>query len=145
MMATYKSLHILTCLQRLILVGQYDIWVRMGAVAVMGAVIHAGSTVHRIHAPSTHSLPVIRACYTSPFMSDDQTAEITILSISNSGICQLKEISPVFSRIWNHHSWPNERFTAKIDLSQRSFTFVGFIFGGASKSPPIAGWLTRYP
>lgn len=125
-MAIWKSLPILTCLQRLALLGQYEIWVRMGAVAVMGAVIHAGSTVHRVHAPSTHSLPVIRACQ-SPFMPDDQTAEITILSISRTGIRQLKEISPAFSCIWNHRPLPIEQSSPNIDLSQRSYIFVGFI------------------
>ena len=119
-------------LQRLALLGQYDIWVRKGAVAIMGAVLHAGSTVHRVHAPSTHSLPVIRACY-SPFMSDEQTAEIMILSISNSGIRQMKEISPAFARIWNHRSLSSEQSSPNIDLSQRSYIFVGVILGGVLK------------
>lgn len=108
----------------------------------MGAVIHAGSTVHRVHAPSTHSLPVIRAC-NSPFMPDDQTAEITILSISISGIRQLKELSPNFVCIWNHRSLSNEQHSPKVDLSQRSFTFVGFIVGRALKGTSTAAWLTQ--
>lgn len=111
-------------------------------MAIMGAVIHAGSTVHRVHAPSTHSLPAIRACF-RPFMPNNQTAEITILSVSMSGIRQLKEISPAFSRIWNHRSLPVEQSSPNIDFSQRSFTFVSSIFGCALKSSPAAKWLTR--
>lgn len=142
-MAIYKRLHILTSLQRLTLLGQYDIWVRKGAVAVMGAVMHAGSTVHRVHAPSTHSLPVIRACQ-NPFMPDDQTAEITILSLSNTGIRQLRELSPTFARIWNHRSLPIEPSSPSANFPQRSYTFVSLILGGAQKNYSTAEWLTRY-
>ncbi|MCJ1359414.1 MAG: Polynucleotide 5'-hydroxyl-kinase grc3 [Icmadophila ericetorum] len=40
------------------LIGQYELWVRVGTISVLGALLHASPQVHRIYAPSTHSLPL---------------------------------------------------------------------------------------
>ena len=95
----------------------------------MGAVMHAGSTVYRVHAPSTHSLPVIKVC-PNPFMSGDQTAEITLLSISDTGVRQLRELSPTFARIWNHRSLPTEQHSQTLYHLQRSYHYVSSNFDG---------------
>ncbi|KAL8798674.1 MAG: hypothetical protein Q9182_006485 [Xanthomendoza sp. 2 TL-2023] len=83
----------------LILIGQYEIWVRKGAISILGAVLYPSSSAHRVFAPSTHSLPVIRPVR-NPFGPPDQPVEISILSFQ-CGIRLLKQISPMFGLIWN--------------------------------------------
>ncbi|KAL8806247.1 MAG: hypothetical protein Q9200_005108 [Gallowayella weberi] len=83
----------------LTLIGQYEIWVRKGAISILGAVLYPSSTVHRVFAPSTHSLPVIRPVR-NPFGPPEQPVEITISSFQ-CGIRLLKQISPMFGLIWN--------------------------------------------
>ncbi|KAL8881612.1 MAG: hypothetical protein Q9198_001215 [Flavoplaca austrocitrina] len=83
----------------LTLIGQYQIWVRKGAVSVLGATLHPSSAAYRVFAPSTHSLPVIRPIR-NPFGPAEQPVEITIVSF-RSGIRWLKQVSPHFGRIWS--------------------------------------------
>ncbi|KAL9624186.1 MAG: hypothetical protein Q9204_007893 [Flavoplaca sp. TL-2023a] len=81
------------------IIGQYQIWVRKGAVSVLGATLHPSSAAYRVFAPSTHSLPVIRPIW-NPFGPAEQPVEITIVSF-RSGIRLLKQVSPHFGRIWS--------------------------------------------
>ena len=83
----------------LTLIGQYQIWVRKGAVSVLGATLHPSSAAYRVFAPSTHSLPVIKPIR-NPFGPAEQPVEITIVSF-RSGIRLLKQVSPHFGRIWS--------------------------------------------
>ncbi|KAL8789074.1 MAG: hypothetical protein Q9213_001337 [Squamulea squamosa] len=83
----------------LTLIGQYELWVRKGAVSLLGAVLHPSSAVYRVFAPSTHSLPVIRSVR-NPYGPADQPIEVTITSL-RCGIRSLKQVSPMFDRIWN--------------------------------------------
>ncbi|KAL8676042.1 MAG: hypothetical protein Q9186_007397 [Xanthomendoza sp. 1 TL-2023] len=83
----------------LTLIGQYEIWVRKGAISILGAVLYPSSAVHRVFAPSTHSLPVIRPVR-NPFGPPEQPIEITILSFQ-CGIRLLKHVSPMFGLVWN--------------------------------------------
>ena len=107
------------------LVGQYDVWVRKGAINVAGAVLHASSRLHRVYAPSTHSLPSI-CPIPNPYGPQNLPTEITIISCT-SRIRLLKHLSPKFGRIWNHKHALSGADTPKIDLSQRSFVFVSLM------------------
>ncbi|KAL8760301.1 MAG: hypothetical protein Q9199_000083 [Rusavskia elegans] len=93
----------------LTLIGQYEIWVRKGAVSLLGAVLHPSSAIFRVFAPSTHSLPVIRPIR-NPFGTAEQPVEITITSF-RSGIRLLKHVSPRFDRIWNNATEVSEDVT----------------------------------
>ncbi|KAL8912841.1 MAG: hypothetical protein Q9171_002219 [Xanthocarpia ochracea] len=104
----------------LTLIGQYQIWVRKGAVSVFGAALYAGATVYRIYAPSTHSLPVIRPIR-DPFGPPNQPVEITLSSIQ-SGIRLLKHVSPIFDRIWNKAIMVSDDRTPSIDRHKRTFS-----------------------
>ena len=104
------------------MVGQYDIWVRKGAISIMGAVLHPSSKLHRVFAPSTHSLPSIRPI-TDPYRPSPQSTELTIISCT-SGIRLLRHLSPKFGRIWNKCDAPDIQMANSIDISKRSFTFV---------------------
>lgn len=64
---------------------------------MMGATIQAGPTLHRLFAPITHLLPFIE-CIAGEERTLD-SAELEIFSC-NSGLRQLKDISPLFDRIW---------------------------------------------
>ena len=107
------------------LIGQYDIWVRTGAVSILGAILHADSRIHRVYAPSTHSLPSIRPLW-NPYGSEHQVVDITI-STCNTRIRMLRELSPKFSRIWDKKQRPKKDSMNGVDLSQRSFLFVSHI------------------
>lgn len=107
------------------LLGQYDVWVRKGAINILGAVLHASSRLHRVYAPSTHSLPSIRSI-PNPYGPQNLPAEIMIISCG-SRLRLLKHLSPKFGRIWNHKHVSARFNLPKIDLSQRSFVFVSLL------------------
>jgi len=119
----YTTLSANLRLQILTLVGQYDIWVRRGAISISGAVLRPSSRLHRVHAPSTHSLPPIRPLQ-DPYGSSQQLTELTILACGD-GIRSLKQVSTRFRRIWNHKHVPTKRNGPAVDLIRRSFVLVG--------------------
>lgn len=105
--------------QTLVLIGIYDIWVKRGVVSIMGAKLHPSPDVCRVYAPSTHSLPVIK-CVSSV----EGYAEIELQSCSTN-LDRLKEISPLYNRIWNSGETPGDRSTFK-GSCKRSFSIVSF-------------------
>lgn len=109
-------------MQTLTLLGQYDIWVRKGAIVISGATLHASSKIYRVYAPSTHSLPVIRSCR-DPFGPEYQPVEITILTCC-SRIRLLRNLSPKFGRIWNHIPSASIMAESNLDFLEKSYTFV---------------------
>lgn len=60
--------------------------------------LHASKKVHRFFASSSHSLPVLRCPAT-----DIDHAELR-LQPCESGLSFLKDLSPLFGRLWNDHS-----------------------------------------
>ncbi|MCJ1385179.1 Polynucleotide 5'-hydroxyl-kinase grc3 [Xylographa soralifera] len=103
-------------------VGQYDLWVRKGTVSVLGAVLHASSKLHRVYAPSSHSLPSIRHLR-NPFGPAQQPAEITIYSCS-SRIRLLRRVSRKFRRIWNHTNFLNDVLVSTDSFFGTSFSLL---------------------
>ncbi|CRG85679.1 Polynucleotide 5'-hydroxyl-kinase grc3 [Talaromyces islandicus] len=101
----------------LVLIGIYDIWVKRGVVSIMGAKLHPSPHVYRVYAPSTHSLPVIK-CVSSV----EGYAEIELQSCS-SNLDRLKEISPLYNRIWNSGETPGDKSTFK-GSCKRSFSIL---------------------
>ena len=79
--------------------GQYDLWVRSGAISILGAVFHASSRLHRVFAPTTHSIPSIKAI-PNPYGTGNPSVIVTIQS-SSSRLRMLKQLVPKFGRIWN--------------------------------------------
>ncbi|KAL9609589.1 MAG: hypothetical protein Q9167_005662 [Letrouitia subvulpina] len=106
----------------IILIGQYDLWVRKGAVSLYGAVLHPSSQLHRVYAPSTHALPSLRLA-PNPYGPAKQIAEIT-LSACKSRIRLLNQLSPKFSRIWNPKDTSIDERMPQKDLTQRTFTYL---------------------
>jgi len=106
--------------QNMVLLGQYDLWVKRGVVSVMGAKLHPSSRVYRVYAPSTHSLPVIKCV-----AGVDGEAEVEIKSC-NSGLSHLRDVSPLYQRIWNGDNTAADKVTLKgiSKNSRRTFSVV---------------------
>lgn len=86
----------------------------------MGAKLHPSSQLHRVYAPSTHALPVIK--YVSGVDGD---AEVEITSCS-SGVSRLRDLSPLYQRIWTGENTAADRLTLKgaAKDSRRTFSVV---------------------
>ncbi|CAG8377958.1 unnamed protein product [Penicillium salamii] len=104
----------------LALLGQYDLWVKRGVVSLMGAKLHASSQLHRVYAPSTHSLPVIKCV-----SGIDGEAEVEIKSC-NDGIAHLQDLSPQYQKIWTGENTAADKATLKgaPKDSRRSFSVL---------------------
>ncbi|KAI5310759.1 Polynucleotide 5'-hydroxyl-kinase grc3 [Ascosphaera atra] len=79
----------------LAVLGHYDLNVRRGVISISGAKLQASPKRHRVYAPSTHSLPIIKAV-----SGIDDTAEVELHSISDD-VYNLKRLSPLYERIGN--------------------------------------------
>ncbi|KAE8390213.1 hypothetical protein BDV23DRAFT_193945 [Aspergillus alliaceus] len=101
----------------LVLLGHYDLWVKRGVVSVMGAKLHPSPRLYRVYAPSTHSLPVIK-CVSGV----DGAAEIEVKSC-HSGIYRLRDLSPLYRRIWNGKNTSADKVTLKDAPSSAKRTF----------------------
>ncbi|EKV06892.1 RNA processing protein Grc3, putative [Penicillium digitatum] len=101
----------------LALLGYYDLWVKRGVVSLMGAKLHPSSQLHRVYAPSTHSLPVIKCV-----AGVDGEAEVEIKSCT-SGISRLRDLSPLFQRVWAGESTAADKITLKGAAKDSKRTF----------------------
>ncbi|GAB1215075.1 Polynucleotide 5'-hydroxyl-kinase grc3 [Aspergillus terreus] len=91
----------------LVVIGHYDVWVKRGVISLMGAKLHPSPRLYRVYAPSTHSLPVIK-CVSGV----DGAAEVEIKSC-HSGIYRLRDLSPLYQRIWNGSNTSADKLTLK--------------------------------
>ncbi|KAJ5130590.1 uncharacterized protein N7515_006629 [Penicillium bovifimosum] len=101
----------------LALLGHYDLWVKRGVVSLMGAKLHPSSQLHRVYAPSTHSLPVIKCV-----AGVDGDAEVEIKSC-NSGIARLRDLSPLYQKIWTGDNTVADKITLKGVAKESKRTF----------------------
>lgn len=86
----------------------------------MGAKLHPSARVYRVYAPSTHSLPVIK-CVSGV----GGEAEVEIKSCK-SGLARLRDLSPLYQKIWNGENTAADKLTLKGALkdSRRTFSVV---------------------
>ncbi|KUM56664.1 hypothetical protein ACN42_g10544 [Penicillium freii] len=101
----------------LALLGHYDLWVKRGVVSLMGAKLHPSSQLHRVYASSTHSLPVIKCV-----AGIDGDAEVEIKSCT-SGISRLRDLSPLYQRIWAGENTAADKITLKGAAKDSKRTF----------------------
>jgi len=86
---------------------------------LMGAKLHPSPIAYRVYAPSTHSLPVIK-CVSGV----DGYAEVELTSCHGNGIYRLKDLSPLYQRIWNSKTeTAADKVTLK-DKFRRTFSVV---------------------
>lgn len=88
----------------------------------MGAKLHPSPRVYRVYAPSTHSLPVIKCV-----AGVEGEAEIEVKS-SHSGICHLRDISPLYERIWKRGNTAADKLTLRNTPKnpRRTFSVVSY-------------------
>lgn len=86
----------------------------------MGAKLHPSPRLYRVYAPSTHSLPVIKCV-----AGTDGVAEIEVKSC-HSGLYRLKDLSPLYQRIWNSKKTKADKSTMKGSSrhARRTFSVV---------------------
>lgn len=106
------------------LIGHYDLWVKRGVISLMGAKLYASPRFYRVYAPSSHSLPVIK-CVSGA----DGNAEVDIRSC-RCGIYRLRNLSPLFERLWNSKNSEADKLTLKDapDGLHRTFSVVGIYY-----------------
>ncbi|KAL9127927.1 MAG: hypothetical protein Q9217_003284 [Psora testacea] len=103
----------------LAVLGQYDLYIRNGTVSISGAVLHASSRLHRVYAPSTHAIPIIRSLR-NPYGPELQSVELTIRSC-DSGIRMLKDVASKCRRLWNGKLKSKGNLGISKHLFRRSF------------------------
>jgi len=112
---------ILTRIQRLIILGQYEISVQKGQITILGSVLHASKSVYRVYAAASHALPVIRCP-----ASDVEDTMIRIKSFE-SGLESLSGLSPLFGKLWNEAGPLGQNSDPSSPLKQNStFQIVSF-------------------
>ncbi len=97
-------------------IGQYDLWIKAGAICIYGATLRRGRTIHRVFAPSTSALPQIKAICAS---------EIEIWQCNHT-LRHLGALSPLFRRIWSTRAKPKNTEPTKPVIDRRCFNFVRF-------------------
>lgn len=109
--------------QRFIVIGSFGIKVSAGEVTVFGATLKPSDSIHWIHAPHCHAIPVIRT-------SEKVTLEIH--SDPNAdGLRRLSRLSPLFRGIWGE----SKDDTTETNLGKgRTFQIVRLARLGSSTS-----------
>ncbi|KAI5462307.1 hypothetical protein BGZ63DRAFT_354734 [Mariannaea sp. PMI_226] len=91
--------------ERFMILGSYGIRVVRGEVTVAGAHLRPSDTIHWIHAPSCHAIPVLRSA---------ENSGIELHPDPNSrGLRQLGRLSPLFRKMWNQPTDEAEKKNAK--------------------------------
>ncbi|XWW99294.1 hypothetical protein V2A60_007303 [Cordyceps javanica] len=83
----------LTNSERFIVLGSFGIKVRSGEVSILGATLTASETIHWIHSPHCHALPVIRTSEKTRLELHNDRADGSLLCLSS--------LSPLYQRIWH--------------------------------------------
>lgn len=79
--------------ERLVILGSYGIQVESGEATIAGATLYPSETVHWVHAPHCHALPVLRC-------SDESSIKL-LPHPQADNLRKLERLSPVFGNLWN--------------------------------------------
>lgn len=85
---------------RLVVIGEYDLLVQTGRVNILGATLRPSKMLHRVSTPASISLPYIRCPE-----EDVRNAKITLRQ-TGDGLGSLKNLSPLFSRLFDNFKGP---------------------------------------
>lgn len=105
--------------QTLCCIGQYDLSVKVGVVEVVSATLFEGSGSHKIFAPSTGPLPVIKCL--SP---DGATVELASTPTEAIALNSFDRLSPLFRRIWKSNQGSEGPFPDSEHANKRTFSIV---------------------
>jgi polynucleotide 5'-hydroxyl-kinase GRC3/NOL9 len=76
-----------------VILGSYGLRIQGGEITIAGASLPSGVTIHWIHTPHCHALPVIRTTKDSVLELHSHPAAKDIRSLGG--------LSPLFGRLWN--------------------------------------------
>jgi polynucleotide 5'-hydroxyl-kinase GRC3/NOL9 len=79
--------------ERLVILGSYGIRLQAGTATIAGASLRPSDTIHWVHAPHCHALPVLRC-------SDDTVVEL-LPHPATENLRRLERLSPLFRSLWN--------------------------------------------
>ncbi|KAG8162192.1 hypothetical protein KVR01_007957 [Diaporthe batatas] len=79
--------------ERLVILGSYGIKVKSGEAAIAGATLFPSQTIHWVHAPHCHALPVLRC-------TEKSVIELYTHK-SAPGLRNMENLSPLFGSLWN--------------------------------------------
>lgn len=96
--------------ERLVILGSYGIQVDSGEATIAGAALYPSETVHWVHAPHCHALPVLRC--------SDESAVKLLPHPQADNLRKLERLSPVFGNLWN------EDKDSSIGSQNRTFQIV---------------------
>lgn len=77
----------------MVILGSYGITVKSGEAAIAGATLFPSQTVHWVHAPHCHALPVLRC-------TEKSVIELHMHK-GAPGLRSLEDLSPLFGSLWN--------------------------------------------
>ncbi|KAM7204285.1 hypothetical protein V8F20_003698 [Naviculisporaceae sp. PSN 640] len=84
--------------ERLVILGSYGVQVQTGELTVGGAILVPSKTIHWVHAPNCHALPVIR-------VKDELASKIVLHPHPAArGLRQLSLLNPAFGKLWNEEN-----------------------------------------
>lgn len=121
-MSTQAFNPVLSPLQSLVIIGQYDLKVTKGTIYLSGAILTSANPCHRVYASVTHAIAPLICVYNT---RDPYEVCQLELSACNSGIRSLKNISPLFERIWNQKAKVGAA-SSPSSIGSRSFVVVSF-------------------
>ncbi|ROW07215.1 hypothetical protein VMCG_03886 [Cytospora schulzeri] len=105
--------------ERLVILGSYGIKVKSGAATISGATVYPSETIHWVHAPHCHALPVLRC------------SEESVIEISHHpgapDLRALEKSSPIFGNLWNEVSF-------KQDVTRQTYQILPSTADGPKKA-----------
>ncbi|KAF3763660.1 hypothetical protein M406DRAFT_48555 [Cryphonectria parasitica EP155] len=79
--------------ERLVILGSYGVKVKSGEASIYGASLHPSETIHWVHAPHCHALPVLRCSEKSVLELHPHPAAADLRN--------LEKLSPLFGGLWH--------------------------------------------
>lgn len=103
-------------IQRLVILGSYGIRVRQGQATIAGAILVPSETIHWVHAPHCHALPILRATSDALLELHPHPAAQTMR--------KLARLNPAFGKLWNETT--DEPPSGKQNKTTSTFQIVRF-------------------
>ncbi|KUI62732.1 Polynucleotide 5'-hydroxyl-kinase GRC3 [Cytospora mali] len=105
--------------ERLVILGSYGVKVKSGAATISGATIYPSESIHWVHAPHCHALPVLRC-------SEESVIEL----VHHPGAPDLRALeksSPIFGNLWNEVG-------SREDITRRTYQILPTSADGPKKA-----------
>lgn len=105
--------------ERLVILGSYGIKVKSGEATISGATVYPSETIHWVHAPHCHALPVLRC-------SEESVVEISHHPCAPD-LRSLEKSSPIFGNLWNEINF-------RQDVTRQTYQILSTTADGPKKA-----------